>query len=68
MAMNRETRNSAIAAAIIMIGFGLLFYFMPTIMVAVGNFSPFAAALLAVGVMAAFFLVFWLRTKSRRKS
>ncbi len=63
--MDAQTRNSAIAAAIIMIGFGLTAYFLPTIMIAVGNWSTAAAAVIAVAFVAAFFLLFWWRGKSR---
>ena len=66
--MDRETRNYAVAAAVILVSFGLVFYFMPTIMLFVARFSSAAAALLALFVMVALFLVFWLRTKSRGKS
>jgi hypothetical protein len=63
--MDRNNRNSAIAAAIILIGFGLVAFFMPDIMLAVGDMSPIAAGAIAVLFVAAFFLVFWLR--GRRK-
>lgn len=63
--MDAQTRNSAIAAAIIMIGFGLTAYFLPTIMIAVGNWSTAAAVVIAVAFVAAFFLLFWWRGKSR---
>ena len=63
--MDRNNRNSAIAAAIILIGFGLVAFFMPNIMLAVGDMSPIAAGVIAVLFVAAFFLVFWLRGRSR---
>jgi hypothetical protein len=65
--MNKESRNAAIAAAIILGGFGLVAYFMPTIMIAVGNYSTFVAGVVAVAFVAAFFLVFWLRARSQRR-
>lgn len=65
--MTPENRNSAIAAAILLLVFGLGFYYMPTIMLAVGNISPVAAGIIAVLFVAAFFLVFWLRGWSQRK-
>jgi hypothetical protein len=64
--MDRGSRNSAIAAALILGGFGLGAYYMPTIMYAVGKYSPFAAGVVAVAFVAAFFLVFWLRARSQR--
>lgn len=63
--MDRQSRNSAIAAAIILVGFGLVAYFMPTIMLAVGEWSTAAAALVAAAFVAAFFLVFWLRGRAK---
>lgn len=63
--MDTSNRNAAIAAAVILAGFGLVAYFMPTIMLAVGSVSPVAAGLVAVLFVAAFFLVFWLRSRSR---
>ena len=63
--MDKGARNSAIAAAVILIGFGLVAYFMPTIMLALGEASPVAAGVVAVLFVAAFFLVFWLRGRSQ---
>jgi hypothetical protein len=65
--MTESNRNAAIAAAVIMIGFGVFAYFLPTIMLAVGNVSPAAAGIIAVLFVAAFFLVFWLRGRSQRR-
>ncbi|MDR0253094.1 MAG: hypothetical protein LBI75_07910 [Brucellaceae bacterium] len=62
-----ETLNSAIAAALIMVVFGALFYFMPIIMLAVGPYSHVLAALIAIVFVMAFFVVFWLRAKAQRK-
>ena len=65
--MDRSSRNAAIAAAIILGGFGLGAFYMPTIMIAVGNYSTVAAGIVAVLFVAAFFLVFWLRGRSQRR-
>lgn len=64
---NTERRNGAIAAALIMVGFGILFYSMPMIMLAVGPYSHILAALIAVVFVLAFFAVFWLRAKYQQK-
>jgi hypothetical protein len=64
--MDKSTRNSAIAAAIIVLGFGLVAFLMPRIMLAVGSYSPIAAGIIAVAFVAAFFLIFWLRGRSQR--
>ena len=65
--MTPENRNAAIAAAILLLVFGLGAFYMPTIMLAVGNVSTVAAGLIAVVFVAAFFLVFWLRGRSQRR-
>ncbi|HWD13840.1 hypothetical protein P8H26_11415 [Pseudochrobactrum sp. sp1633] len=62
-----DTRNAAIAAGVIMVVFGALFYSMPIIMLAVGPYSHVLAALIAIVFVMAFFVVFWLRAKSQRK-
>ena len=64
--MDASTRN-AIAAFLIVGGFGLAAYFMPSIMLAVGQFSTFAAAVLAILFVLAFFGVFWLRSRWQKK-
>lgn len=64
--MDRNNRNSFIAAAVILLGFGVFAYFLPSMMVALGEASPFAGGALAVLFVLAFFGVFWLRGRSRR--
>lgn len=63
--MDKSTRNSLIAAAMILLGFGVVGYYMPKIMIAVGEFSTVAAAFIACVFVLAFFLVFYLRGRSR---
>lgn len=65
--MDRETRNTAIAAAWVLILFGLAAYYLPAIMLAVGKVSTVLAGLIAVIFMVALFVVFWLRGRSQRK-
>ncbi|TIQ38643.1 MAG: hypothetical protein E5X48_01890 [Mesorhizobium sp.] len=65
--MDRETRNAAIAAAWILLLFGLAAYFLPTIMLAVGKVSTVLAAVIAAIFMVALFVVLWLRGRSQRK-
>lgn len=65
--MNPENRSAAIAAAVLLAVFGFGAYFLPTIMIAVGNLSTVAAGAIAVLFVAAFFLVFWLRARSQKK-
>ena len=65
--MSPENRNSAIAAAILLAVFGLGAFYMPTVMLAVGDLSTFVAALLAIAFVLAFFGVFWLRGRSQKR-
>lgn len=62
-----DNRKAALAAAIILIGFGLVAFFMPNIMLAIGEYSTLAAGAVAVAFVAAFFLIFWLRGRSKAK-
>ena len=64
--MDRNTRNAALAAAVILGGFGLVAFYMPTIMLALGERSPLMGGAVAILFVAAFFGVFWLRGRSRR--
>ena len=65
--MTPENRKALVAAAVILAGFALVAFFMPTIMLRIGEASPVAAGLVAVLFVAAFFLVFWLRARSQRR-
>lgn len=65
--MDRDTRNAAIAAAVIMLVFGLAAYFLPAIMLAVGQVSTVLAAAIAVVFVVGLFVVLWLRGRSQRK-
>ena len=65
--MDRNNRNALIAAACFLLGFGLVAFYLPTIMIAVGNVSTVAAGAVAILFVAAFFLVFWLRGRSQRR-
>jgi len=65
--MTPENRNSAIAAAVLLAVFGLGAFYLPTVMLTVGNFSTAVAGVIAVLFVAAFFLVFWLRGRSQRR-
>jgi protein-S-isoprenylcysteine O-methyltransferase Ste14 len=64
--MDPKTRNSAIAAAVILICFGVFAFFLPNIMLFVGERSPVAAGVIGVVFVLAFFLVFWLRARQQR--
>lgn len=60
-------QSSAIAAAIIIAVTGVAFYYMPAIMLASADVSPFLALGVAGLFVLAFFGVFWLRGRSRRR-
>ena len=65
--MDRDNRNALIAAAWIMLLFGIAAYNLPTVMLAVGNVSTVLAGIVGIGFVLAFFLVFWLRGRSQNK-
>ncbi|MCY0096633.1 hypothetical protein [Hoeflea ulvae] len=60
-------RSAAIAAAIILGGTGLVFYFMPAMMISLSEISPWLSYALAISFVLAFFAVFWLRGKRQQK-
>ena len=61
-----RNRSPAIAAAIIMGGFLLLFFAMPTIMLWLAKVSPWLAVAFGILAVLSFFLVFWLRARHQR--
>ncbi|MBX3578967.1 MAG: hypothetical protein KF723_17350 [Rhizobiaceae bacterium] len=63
--MDQGSRNAAIAAAVILVGFGLAAYFLPTLIIWIGGYSTIVAAVVAAAFVAAFFLLFWWRGRSR---
>lgn len=60
-------RKNAIAAAVILLGAGILFYIMPRIMLWLGDFSPFLAGAFGVISVLAFFMVFWVRSRYQKR-
>ncbi|MBX5011666.1 hypothetical protein [Rhizobium lentis] len=64
--MSPESRSQAIAAALILLGAGFVLYFLPTIVLWIGNFSPMLAIAVGVCLIMAFFAVFWLRARYQR--
>ncbi len=62
-----KDRSAAIAAAIILAGTFLLFVFMPNIMLAAGDVSPWLAMAIGLIAVGAFFGVFWLRARYKAK-
>jgi hypothetical protein len=64
--MSPESRSQAIAAAIILLGAGLVIYFLPTLVLWIGQYSPALAVFVAALLLLAFFGVFWLRARYQR--
>ncbi|HCL66524.1 MAG TPA: hypothetical protein DIC56_17140 [Rhizobium sp.] len=65
--MNGNNRSSAIAAAIIILGVGIMLFVLPKIVLWVGDFSPVLATVLGSLVILSFFLIFWLRARYQRR-
>lgn len=65
--MDRETRKAALAAFVILFGFGAFAYFLPTLMLAAGNVSQVLAVVVVVVFLLVLFVVFWLRSRAQRK-
>ena len=62
-----SNRSAAIAAAVILLGTGLVFYFMPAMMMSLSEISPSSPSAPATAFVLAFFAVFWLRGRRQRK-
>jgi len=62
-----SNRSSAIAAAVILGVTGLVFYFMPAMMMSLSEVSPWLSYALGIFFVLAFFAVFWLRGKRQQK-
>lgn len=56
-----SNRSAMVAAAIILFGTGFVFYFMPTIILALSEISPWLSYAVAILAVLAFFCVFWFR-------
>ncbi|MBO3762048.1 hypothetical protein J5J10_20625 [Ciceribacter sp. L1K23] len=64
---SNNNRSSAIAAAIIILVVGVVFYFLPSLVLWIGDYSPaLAVAVGALGVMA-FFMIFWVRSRFQKR-
>lgn len=66
-ASKKKDRSPAIAAALIIVGFGIVFFVMPKIMLWLGNYSPWLAAAFGAVAVLCFFLLFWLRARYQRR-
>lgn len=61
-----QTRNNAIAAAVILLAVGAALYFMPRIVLALGEISPLLGAAAGAVIVLGFFLIFWLRSRLKK--
>ncbi|PAO87819.1 hypothetical protein BSU05_14025 [Brucella melitensis] len=52
----------------ILIGFGVLAYFVPSIMLVLGKHSQIAAIIFPIVFVLGFFAIFWLRSKGQNKN
>lgn len=64
--MSPESRSQAIAAGVILVAAILVIYFLPSIVLTIGNYSPALAFVAGAALLLAFFLVFWLRARYQR--
>lgn len=66
--MMGKSASAAIAAIAIVLGFGFLFYVMPTITLWLAmHYSVWVAAAFDTVAVLAFFLIFWLRARYQRR-
>ena len=65
--MTPESRSQAIAAAVILLVVGLVIYFLPTIVLGIGEFSPTLGFVVGAALLLGFFLIFWLRALYQRR-
>ncbi len=61
--MDRNNRNSAIAAFVILVVFAAFAYYLPAIMLAVGRVSGILAVAVVVVFMLGLFVLLWLRSR-----
>ncbi|GMB81824.1 hypothetical protein NN6n1_26070 [Shinella zoogloeoides] len=66
MSGEAKGKSAALAALFILLGTGVVFYFLPRMMVALGNVSPWLAGAFGALLVLGFFLVFWLRARYQR--
>lgn len=65
--MRPETRSAAIAAAVILIGAIVVIYFLPSLVLWIGQYSPALAFVVGAILLLGFFWIFWLRARYQRR-
>ena len=63
----KSDKSSAIAAAIILVVVGAALYFLPRIVLWIGGYSPALAVIVGAVIIAAFFLIFWVRSRYQKQ-
>ena len=66
MSDDGKAKSAALAALVILLGTGVVFYFLPRVMVAIGDVSPWLAGVFGAIMVLCFFLLFWLRARYQR--
>lgn len=64
---DQSNRASIIAAFLILLGVGLLFYFIPPMMIWIAGFSTVLAGIFGVLAVLSFFAVFWIRARYQKR-
>ena len=67
MSEDNKGKSAALAALVILLGTGVVFYFLPRVMIALGDVSPWLAGAFGALLVLGFFLLFWLRARYQRK-
>ncbi|MCT7667000.1 hypothetical protein [Shinella kummerowiae] len=66
MSGENKGKSAALAAFFILLGTGVVFYFLPRVMIALGDVSPWLAGAFGALMVLCFFLLFWLRARYQR--
>lgn len=65
--MTPETKSQVTAAAVILIGAVVVLYFLPSIVLSIGAYSPALAFIVGAVLILGFFWIFWLRARYQRR-
>ena len=65
--IEQNQKSPALAAIVIILTVGLLFYVMPKVMLLLADYSVWLAAGFGALAVLAFFAIFWLRARYQRR-
>lgn len=65
--MKPETKSQVVAAALIMVGAVIVIYFLPSLVLWIGQYSSALAFLVGAILLLGFFWIFWLRARYQRR-